>query len=164
MGDRGEAAVRGVLLDALDRAYERVSWHGPNLKGAIRGLKAFEAAWRPTADRHCIADHVIHSAYWKYAVRRALHGEPRGGFGVAGSNWFPLPLPFYDDVWAEWRALLDREHKTLREAVEALPLERMEKRVGSRKFTHRELIQGITAHDVYHAGQIQLLKRLRPGD
>jgi uncharacterized damage-inducible protein DinB len=161
MAVRGDDVVRVVLLDALERAYERASWHGPNLKGSIRGLKALEAAWRPAKGRHSIAEIVLHAAYWKYAVRRALKGEPRGGFSVAGSNWFALPEPFDEAVWARWREILDREHALLREAVKVLPFERLEERVGSRKFTHRELIQGITAHDVYHAGQIQSLKRLR---
>src|SRR5713101_8707856 len=59
------------LLGLLDEAYRRAAWHGPNLRGSIRGLTAREAAWRPKAGRHNIWEIVAHTAYWKYAVRRS---------------------------------------------------------------------------------------------
>ena len=60
------------LLMIIDQAYDRVSWHGTNLRGSIRGLSAKDAAWRPRPGRHNIWEVVVHAAYWKYAVRRRL--------------------------------------------------------------------------------------------
>ena len=56
------------LLGLLDEAYKRAAWHGPNLRGSIRGLTAREAAWRPSAERNSIWEIVVHAAYWKYVV------------------------------------------------------------------------------------------------
>ncbi len=74
------------LLDLLDEAYNRVAWHGPNLRGSIRGVTAREATRSPRAGRHNIWEIVVHAAYWKYTVRRRLVGEKRGSFSQKGSN------------------------------------------------------------------------------
>lgn len=152
-----------LLVRLLDEAYSRKAWHGPNLRGSIRGVTAEEAAWRPAAKRHCIAELVTHAAYWKYAVRRKLIGADRGSFALKGSNWFPIARRLDSEAWAGSVRLLDGEHRTLREAVLALNPRDLNKKPSATRYTRVALIQGITAHDLYHAGQIQLLKRLRRG-
>ena len=37
-----------LLIRILDESYERKAWHGPNLKGSIRGLAPDRAVWRPS--------------------------------------------------------------------------------------------------------------------
>jgi len=148
-----------VLLDLIDEAYDRRAWHGPNLRGAIRGLRPAEAAWRPDGGANSIWRIVLHCAYWKYAVRRRLTGEgKRGSFARKGSNWFPLPEPADARAWKADVALLDEEHRVLREVVAAAPAARLSDRIGAH--TVARLIYGIAAHDIYHAGQIRLLIRL----
>ncbi len=150
------------LLVLLDESYDRKAWHGPNLKGSIRRLSAQQAAWRPQPDRHSIADNVVHCAYWKYAIRRRLRGEKRGSFALKGSNWFVLPSPLSESSWKELVGLLEDEHRSLRAAVASFPAERLDDFPEGGKVRYMSLLQGIAMHDVYHAGQIQLLKRLRP--
>jgi uncharacterized damage-inducible protein DinB len=154
----GEIAI---LLQAIDEAHERKAWHGPNLKGSIRGISAESASWRPRPDRHSIADNVVHAAYWKYAVRRRLAGDRRGSFPIKGSNWFALPSPLSETTWKQCVALLDAEHRALRDAVATFPPERLRLFVPSGKTRYTHLIMGIAMHDVYHTGQIQLLKRMQ---
>jgi hypothetical protein len=150
-----------LLLHLLDQAYDHKAWHGPNLRGAIRRLTAAQAGWRPQPGRHSIAEIVVHAAYWKYAVRRRLCGDKRGSFPLKGSNWFALPEPLSESDWRAYVRMLDDEHRTLRAAVEGLsPARLLATSVGS-QFSHAALIQGAAAHDIYHAGQIQLLKRLQ---
>lgn len=149
---------RDLLLIQLDRAYNRRSWHGTNLRGSIRGLSARDVVWRPAPARHNIQELVVHAAYWKYAVRRRLAGEPRGSFPLHGSNWFSRDVA--DE--RQWRGdvrLLDDMHRQLRAAIGSIDLKRATLR--DRGETPLSLIAGIIAHDLYHAGQIQLLKRLR---
>jgi uncharacterized damage-inducible protein DinB len=148
-----------LLLDMVDQAYERKSWHGTNLRGSVRRLDALAAAWHPAPGRNSICDLVLHAAYWKYAVRRRLTGEKRGSFAIKGSNWFKLPDEVNEDVWEAALALLGDEHRKLREAVAAFPARKLETKSGTMRYV--DLITGIAAHDLYHAGQIQLLKRLQ---
>lgn len=154
-----EAAI-ALLLDGLDEAFERHSWHGPNLRGSVRGLSAEDAAWRPGAGRHNIWEIVVHAAYWKYGVRRLITGAKRGAFAYRGSNWFARQ----EASPAAWRRDLDllaREHAMLREAVADLPAAHLNRVSPKKRYTYAGVIRGVAAHDVYHAGQIQLLKRMR---
>ncbi|HEV2521373.1 MAG TPA: DinB family protein [Candidatus Acidoferrales bacterium] len=152
------------LLSLLDEAYKRAAWHGPNLRGSIRGVTAREAAIRPGAGRHNIWEIVVHAAYWKYRVRARLLGEKRGSFSIPGSNWFVRPADRSENVWRADLALLDAEHQRLRKAVLSIRAENLDCPARGSKNTARRLIAGIAFHDVYHAGQIQLIKRvLRTG-
>lgn len=151
----------GELLFLIDTAYERPSWHGPNLRGSIRGLTPQQAAWRPGPRRHNIWELVVHAAYWKYVAWRRLTGAARGSFAEPGSNWFARPKEMSAKALRADVAMLADMHRTLRTAVAALDPRELDKPVGARsRTTRRALVTGIGAHDLYHAGQIQLLKRL----
>jgi hypothetical protein len=152
--------IRQLLL-LVDQGYNRTSWHGTNLRGSIRRITADQAAWRPAPGRHNIWEIVIHAAYWKYAVRRRLLGEQRGSFPLKGSNWFERPEVCSEAAWRTDIALLDRMHESLREAIGSLSARDLQRTRGAGRTNNFALISGIAAHDLYHAGQIQLLKRLR---
>ena len=150
-----------ALLAQLDEAFDRQSWHGTNLKGSIRGLTPAQAAWRPRPGRHNIWELVTHAAYWKYAARRRLTGDERGSFPLAGSNFFPTPRPASATQWRAAKALLADEHRQLRQAVARLRSSSLSRKIRGSQVTCAALVRGVAAHDLYHAGQIQLLKRLR---
>jgi hypothetical protein len=152
------------LVDIIDRAYNKRSWHGTNLRGAIRGVTAAQAAWRPAPGRHNVWELVVHAAYWKYAVCRRFTGERRSGFAREGSNWFPRPEQRpTEDAWRADVALLDRTHRQLRDTIAGLSSQVLRAPASGGSTTAFDLIAGIAAHDLYHAGQIQLLKRLSAG-
>jgi len=142
-----------LLLELLDEAFDRKSWHGPNLRGSIRGVTGKQAAWRPKPGGHNIWELTLHAAYWKYVVRRRITGEKRGSFVLTGSNFFPRPVEMTDKAWRADIEILESEHKKLRDVVANLPA----KNHNPRTF---HLIRGAAAHDLYHAGQIRLLRRL----
>lgn len=106
----------------------------------------------------------MHAAYWKYAVRRRLLGEKRGSFPRKGSNWFAAPVPLTEPAWQEAVALLEQEHRSLRQAIAALTPAGLDFTPPGSKRSNFALVSGIAAHDVYHAGQIQLVKRLVKGE
>jgi len=144
-----------LVLALLDEAYEKKTWHGPNLKQSIKGVTARQAAWRPGAGRHNIWEVALHAAYWKYALRRRIEGGKRGSFILKGSNFFPRPEKgkLNEAAWAADKKLLVREHRALRAAVaQVLRTPR------AAKFMPQ--LYGIAFHDIYHAGQIRLLRRL----
>ncbi|HEX2474927.1 MAG TPA: DinB family protein [Lacipirellulaceae bacterium] len=148
-----------LLLDVIDQGFDRQSWHGPNLRGSIRGVTHQQARWRPLPDRHSIWEHVLHAAYWKYTVRRRILGEKRGSFSITGSNWF-TPQDVTAAAWQRDVQMLVDTHKSMRASIADVPVARLHKQLPGAKVTYFFLISGIAAHDVYHAGQIQLLKRL----
>jgi hypothetical protein len=144
-----------LVLALLGEAYEKKTWHGPNLKQSLRGVRAKQAAWRPARGRHNIWEVTLHAAYWKYAVRRRIDGGKRGSFALKGSNFFARPEKgkLNEAAWNADKALLDREHRLMRRAIEKV----LRKPRGMKIL---RMLYGVAFHDIYHAGQIRLLRRL----
>src|SRR5204863_1396057 len=130
-----------LMLDFLDEAFDKKSWHGPNLLGSIRGVTARHAAWRAAPGRHNIWEYTLHAAYWKYVVRRRITGEKRGSFVLKGSNFFERPVVMTDKAWRADIEILETEHKKLRDVVANLP-------VSNRSPKTFHLIRGAAAHDL----------------
>ena len=149
-----------LLLQGIDEGYSKKAWHGPNLRGSIRGLSAKEATRRPGNNRHNVWEIVVHCAYWKYSVRRRITDEKRGSFPLEGSNWFNRPDELTEVAWKRDVRLLDDMHRLLVEAIADLKSSDLKTFPKGSKFDNRSTIFGIAAHDVYHAGQIQLIKRM----
>jgi len=149
------------MIELIDEAFTGPSWHGPSLLGSIRGLTETEAAWRPGKGRHNIWELIVHAAYWKYIVRRRLTRQREERFPVKGSNWFIRPLK--GRAWKEDVGLLLEQHELLRDVILRYPESALTRPVGSGRQTAGYVIRGIAAHDLYHAGQIRLLKRLQTG-
>jgi hypothetical protein len=149
-------AKHNLVLELLDEAYSKKTWHGPNLKQSLKGVTAKQAAWRPAPGRHNIWELAVHSAYWKYAVRRRIEGGKRGSFALKGSNFFTRPEKngLTEAAWRADLALVAAEHRALEEAIRrVLRTPRATKLLPS--------LYGVAFHDIYHAGQIRLLRRLR---
>jgi hypothetical protein len=159
MVNKGNQEI-GLLLKIIDQSYDHVAWHGTNLRGSVRNLTPEQAAWRPAPGRHNIWEIMIHTAYWKYTVRRRLLGEKRGSFALKGSNWFARPEFLTPEAWRWDLALLEDTHRSMREAIAHMSPSKLFETPAGKKISTAAIIYGIASHDVYHAGQIQLLKRL----
>lgn len=165
--NRGQQVLRKTekrevrqLLSIIEQAYDRRSWHGTNLRGSIRQVSAGQARWRPAPARHNIWEIVVHAAYWKYVAWRRLAGARRGSFPLKGSNWFRRPQDMSPEAWRSDVALLDHMHRSLRAAVAKLSTSELHRTPRGSNVSNFALLSGIAAHDLYHAGQIQLLKKL----
>ena len=149
------ASSRRELLSMIDEAFDGRAWHGPTLRRSLSGVTPAQAAWRPGRGRHNIWEVAVHAAYWKHEVRRRITGR-REPFPMRGRNWFDVD----GRKWAEDVRLLAEEHRALRQVIATLPPRTLGRRVRGLD-TAAFTIRGIAAHDLYHAGQIQLLRRLQ---
>ena len=149
------------LLRMLDEAYDHEAWHGPNLRSSLNRLTLQQALFRPTEKHRNLWELILHCAYWKYAVRRKLRGDARGSFALKGSNWFPQPDDLSERDWKLNVDILCQEHVALRTAVAGLNPANLLRQAPNSSYTYTFLVQGAAAHDLYHAGQIQVLKRLQ---
>lgn len=159
MGEKRRDAP-DLLLIAIDSAFSGRGWQGPTLCGSVRGVTLETALFRPQSHRKCIWDHVLHAAYWKYSVTRALGSRSAARFERVGANWPALPVDPTPAAWTRDIALLKQSHSRLRKAVAAIEPDRLMSRERGRKWRLADYVLGIAAHDAYHTGQIQLLKRL----
>ena len=153
-----------LMLTNLERAFQARSFHGTTLRGSLRGLKADAASWRPGPKGNSIWALILHAAYWKYIVRRHLTGDKTATFPRSPSNF---PIPPDEETQAALKKdirLLTDEHALLVQAVSAFPPHDLERPLTKTGPTPESLILGVAAHDLYHTGQIQLLKRLQARD
>ncbi|MGH9431846.1 MAG: DinB family protein [Terriglobia bacterium] len=165
MAKNADQAVQ-TLVDLIDEAYDHTAWHGPNLKSALRGVTAEMAAWTPEQGRHSIREIVLHAAYWKHQVRRRLSKSNVPAFPARGYNWFSFQKgsgEWNERAWKSLRVLLEGQHRDLRQAVAGLSAVHLASPAGRKGQSVTDNVVGVALHDVYHAGQIQLLKRLMQG-
>lgn len=147
-----------ALIGMMDQAFYGPAWHGTPLWGALRGVRAEEALRKPGVGRNSIWELTLHLAYWKYVIRRRITGDSSLIFPRAPANW---PLPEGSEAgWKKDKALLKREHELLKEAVAEVAESQLGRRTWKKKYTNLQHLQGISSHDLYHCGQIQLVKRL----
>jgi uncharacterized damage-inducible protein DinB len=138
------------------------AWHGgTTAMGAVRNVSAREAHRIPAPGRHSIWALTLHIAYWKYAVRRHLEPGPIPRFPRSPANWPAVPDRPIERLWEEDKALLAEEDRRFQLAARRFDPKRLNRRPATkRQWTYAELLIGVLAHDAYHTGQIQLLKRL----
>ncbi|MHC4956488.1 MAG: DinB family protein [Planctomycetota bacterium] len=152
--------TKEILLLQLDGAFGGRAFQGTTLTGALRGVTPEVATFRASAKTHSIWELVLHTAYWKYVVRRHLVEEPVPKFPRSPSNFPRVPNEATAAAFKRDRELLTSEHELLRAAVAAFDVRRLPDQPTRRSPTYAQLIVGVAAHDTHHTGQIQLLKRL----
>ncbi|PYT81207.1 MAG: hypothetical protein DMG40_10130 [Acidobacteria bacterium] len=146
-----------LLARVLDEGYGPGAWHGPDLKAALADVSPELAFWRPSPQRHNIAEIVLHHAYCARSVRGQLSGTAPEPFVLEGEDWFALSDPARL-TWQQIQAAVEKEQSELAGIVADIAAGRVQCKLSEAE--RFNLVLGITCHAVYHAGQIQLLKCL----
>lgn len=155
-------ASAALLLDQLTAAFDGDPWHGPSLRAILADLTAADAAARPVPGAHSILELVLHITGWKEEVVRRLQGESAGT--PPQGDWPPVPADL-ERGWGEALAALTRAHEALVAEVRRLGDAGLEHSTRDSRPgvatppTRWQTAIGILQHDVYHGGQIALLKR-----
>jgi uncharacterized damage-inducible protein DinB len=152
------------VIAELRRQHDGDPWHGPSRVAILADVGAREAAWQPGGGAHSIWELVLHMRSWTREVeRRALGGYPAM---PADGDWPPV-IDTSEAAWTDTQASLDAAHEQLVAIVRRLGAERLSERVGATKqdpagtgISHRAMLYSLAQHDVYHSGQVALLKRL----
>ena len=140
----------------MDRAFAGEAWHGPSLKDLLEGVSAENASKHTVKNAHSIWELVNHIAAWNKIVRQRLEGES------------PKVTPELDwpDVWDAsepvWKRSLENlfgSRSLLRKAVEGLRDDQLDEKIGTDGGTRYFMLHGLVQHDLYHAGQIAILKK-----
>lgn len=149
-----------VYARILEEGYGPGAWHGADLRAALAEVTPELAFWRPAPERHNIAEIALHHAYCARSVCARLAGKTPEPFVLEGDDWFELPDATIL-AWAKILEVVDAGQEGLATAVAGLGKGRL---VPSLSDAERfDLVLGITCHAVYHAGQVQLVKRLGVG-
>jgi uncharacterized damage-inducible protein DinB len=154
--EREQISAAARIADQLSRAFCGNAWHGPALLELLDDVDAVTATSKPIPKVHSIWELVLHVAVWDRAALRRLSGEKWQPTGLA--NFPPVTSP----TAAQWRkavAATKRTHDTLVKTVATLPDSRLRDRVPGKRYDFYHMLQGIAQHELYHAGQIAILKK-----
>lgn len=145
------------ITDQLKRAYEGEAWHGPALRVLLADVTSERAAKHPLAGAHSIWEIVRHIGVWEDVARRRLAGQAIPEISAA-QDW-PQVTEVSEAAWRKALEDLERGHRQLRETIAGLPEERLEEIVPGKGYSVYVMLHGVVQHDLYHAGQIAVLKK-----
>jgi uncharacterized damage-inducible protein DinB len=144
-----------ILADQIRRAFWGESWHGPSVREVLAGVSAEEAAAHPVAGAHSIWEIVLHMAVGYVLVLRRVNGEDAE---LSPEEEWPPVREFSSAAWRESQYTLAQLNQQLQSAVRAFPTERLAQGLGSEYAAYTQFC-GAPQHDLYHAGQIVILKK-----
>jgi uncharacterized damage-inducible protein DinB len=144
------------IAEQLRRAFKGDAWHGPALLELLQDMDAATAAAKPLPKAHSIWELVLHIAAWDEAASRRLAGEKWQPQGTANFPLVPKPT---EAAWRKAVAYAKRSHDVLIKTVAALPESRLRERVPGKKYDFYHMLHGVAQHELYHAGQIAILKK-----
>lgn len=144
------------IQDQLKRAFEGGAWHGPAVRDLLRDVTAAQAASRPVKGAHTIWELTLHIAAWEKAGVRRLSGD-RAELPDE-EDWLVIKETG-EDEWNSVKQLLEHGHQELRAAIGNVNPDRLDEPILEGMSTVYVTLQGIIQHDLYHAGQIAILKK-----
>jgi uncharacterized damage-inducible protein DinB len=148
------------INDQLKRAFEGKAWHGPSVSEVLAGVTAEQAARRQVPGAHSIWEITLHIATWERVGRRRI--DESAPIDVSDDEDWPSVEDTSEEAWTSTLDELRRNHQALREAIRRLDDARLAGIVPGTIYSVYFLLHGVIQHDLYHAGQIALLKKL-PG-
>lgn len=144
------------ILDQFDRAFSGEAWHGPALQQLLDGVSAEEASKHSIPNAHSIWELVNHIAAWHTIVQHRLQGEDAAV--TAEVDWPPV----WETTDVTWRRSVDHlveSRERLRKAAESYNDDQLDEMPKGQKDSRYVLLHGLIQHDLYHAGQIAVLKK-----
>lgn len=146
------------ILDQLQRAFEGNAWHGPSVREALNGVTAAQAHARPLPNAHSIWELVQHIAVWEDVGRRRLTGD-RAQIAISSPEDWPAADDTSAAAWEQAKAALERGHQALVDAIAQTAESRLDEPIFEGMSTVYATLHGVIQHDLYHAGQIAMLKK-----
>ena len=147
------------IRDQLSAAFDGSPWHGPSLWDLLADVKALEAQSHPVRDVHSVLELVLHMTYWRRVVLEALAGTSIAAHQPNTPEDWRSPEGPDNDAWREALEALRRSQDELLAALDGLGESALEQRVPGRDYNVDVLLYGILQHDVYHMGQIAILRK-----
>ena len=144
------------ILDQLKRAYQGGAWHGPSVRETLSGVPAEMAAARPISAAHSIWEVVLHIAAWEAAVGRRLKGDRAQ---LPSEEDWPRVIDTSEAAWGEAKKALEQSHDSLVAAVSGLDETKLDEPILAEMSSIYVTLHGVIQHDLYHAGQIAILKK-----
>ena len=147
------------ILKNITAVYDGKAWHGDNIISMLSGVTAAMASQRPERLNHSIAEIVCHMTAWRIFVVEKIKGNASYEVWDTELNWKKIEA-LTEESWQTIKKTLKESQQYLLQQVETMPDSLLSTAVDGRKYNVRLMLQGIVQHDIHHAGQISIIKKL----
>jgi uncharacterized damage-inducible protein DinB len=144
------------ILDQMDRAFSGDAWHGPCLMSVLHGVLAEDASKHPIHGAHSIWELVNHIAAWNTISQHRLAGET---VEITPERDWPSVGEASDTAWKRALENLVESRARLRDSIKGFSNEHLERKAAGPDYSRYVVLHGVIQHDLYHAGQIVMLKK-----
>ena len=147
------------IQQLLNASWNGRMWHGTNLKEVLKGVDTEKAFRKPAAGAHNIYELVMHMHCWRNFVFQHLTGH--ADFKVILNSADDWPVD-YEKTEAQWNTalqLLEQSQNQVADAFSKFDETQLDESMHGRKFSWYDFIHGLIQHDIYHSGQIAILKK-----
>ena len=152
------------ISDQYQRAFDGQAWHGPSVLSLLSGVTAAQAAAHPVPGAHSIWELTLHIGAWENACLRRLQGDPAQ---LTDDEDWPSVDDTSEDSWTATKQRLIDVHEQLLNAISSTDELRLDLPIidaGDAEFSSVYVtLHGGVQHDLYHAGQIAILKKALQG-
>ncbi len=153
------------LLKAMEMAFQKKKglW-AHSMLDALEGLTAEQAAWKAAGPQpqqkgaHSIWEIVNHATYWKEYLVQCLDGRTPAASESDEISWHVETVSA--EAWDRTLTQLKRTHNALIRRLRARQLDLNKPFPGAKSKTG-EMLFGVLAHDLYHTGQIVVLRQMQ---
>ncbi|HVO91638.1 MAG TPA: DinB family protein [Terriglobales bacterium] len=152
-------ALKHRIADQLTRAFNGDAWHGDSLLEILQGVDAETASAHPIPGAHSIWELVLHIAAWDGAVLRRLHVDVP--VELDDDENFPAVTETSEAAWQKAVADATKLHEDLVSDVAKFPEARLTEKIPGKDYDFTNMLLGVVQHELYHAGQIALLKKAK---
>lgn len=145
------------ISDQLRRSHQGIAWHGPSLVELLNGLTAEQANRRPVPNAHTIWELVLHITAWEEVVSRRLSGEDVPD--LPPDEDFPAVNDATDAAWKSAQERMNDVQQQLAQKITQLTDDELKRTVAGKEYSVYFMLHGVIQHNLYHAGQIAILKK-----
>ena len=143
------------IKDQLEKAFYGGAWHGPSVTETLNGTSSNKAAAKPVGGAHSIWEIVLHLSVWHSAVRKRLLGYPAN---ITDEEDWQQIKDVSEISWAKDLIKLRNCMDELIDTVEKFDQTKLDDKAEGKNYSNYFMLHGLVQHDIYHSGQIALLK------
>lgn len=146
------------IVTMLHAGYNGGAWHGPSVMEALKDLSPEQASFK-TPTVHTIAELIYHMTSWRLFVIKRLQGDYDYLIDDDKKDFGNSPVVDKFELETLLMELSLSQDELVKELVQKTDTY-LDQIVPGSEYTYYTLVHGIIQHDIYHAGQVSILKKM----
>ena len=148
-----------TLATRQDEIWAGDPWYGSNIRSGLSGINAIQATHR-VSSQHNVAEILHHMIQWKKFVLEKLKGNHHFDIALNSEDDWKQIDQLDNNSWKQMLETFEQVSTALVAQIKSNDDRLLNNIVPGRKYSYSKLIEGIRDHDIYHLGQIVIMKKI----